>query len=260
MSKSNTIKITRIANACVLIEIGEHTILTDPFFLNWPMIGIKEPVAMTAKELPPLTAIIGCHAFIDHWQMKGLEAYPHDKDDVRVFVPMQSMGRSARKVGFQNVEILRWGEERSVAGTLSLEAVKAQKMLIWTVNNYVLRSGDATVFFGSEARDLPPLAEYKQKHGAVDVALLPTNAVHLFGLYKLVMSGSEAVKATKMLGAKDLIVIHDAHPRIPGFIHIRSSGDDADAAAAHLDMDERIEVVRVPTGVAWTCDCVNSDS
>ncbi len=260
ISQSNRIKITRIANACVLIEIGEHTILTDPFFLNWPMIGIKEEVAMTAKELPPLTAIIGCHDFIDHWQMKGLEAYPHDKNDVQLFVPMQSMARSARKVGFENVEILSWGEQRTVAGRLSVEAVKAQKMLIWTVNNYVLRCGDASVFFGSEARDLPPLAEYKQKHGAVDVALLPTNAVHLFGLYQLVMSGSQAVQATQTLGAKHLVVIHDAHPKIPGFIHIKSSSDDADAAAARLNIDERVEVVRVPTGVAWTRDGVKSDS
>lgn len=249
MSSSTPIKITRIANACVLIEMGEHTILTDPFFLNWPLIGIKEPVALTAQQLPPLTAIIGCHAFIDHWQMAGLEAYPHNKDNVRVFVSMKSMVRSAQKAGFQHVEVLRWGDQRTVADSLSIEAMKAQKMLIWRVNNYVLRCGDATVFFGSEARDLPPLADYYKKHGAVDVALLPTNAVHLFGLYKLVMSGREAVKASQLLGAKNLFVIHDAHPVIPGFIHIKSSGDDADAAAAQLD--GCVHVVRVPPGVGW---------
>lgn len=256
MSSSATIKITRICNACVLIEIGEHTILTDPFFLNWPMIGIEEPVAMTAKDLPRLTAIIGCHAFVDHWQMKGLADYPHNKTDVRVFVPMKSMVRSARKAGFRNVEVLHWGDQRTVASSLSVEAVKAQKMLVWTVNNYVLRCGDASVFFGSEARDLTPLADYREEHGAVDVAILPTNAVHLFGLYKLVMSGSEAMEATTMLGARDLFVIHDAHPSIPGLIHIKSSGRDADAAAAHVD--ERVDVVRVPPGMVWTKDPTNT--
>ncbi|MEM7058616.1 MAG: hypothetical protein AAF557_13565 [Pseudomonadota bacterium] len=192
---STPLTFTRVINACVLIEVGEHSILTDPFFQNWRIIGIKEDVAIAPRELPRLTAIIGCHAFIDHWQMAGLADYPHNKADVQVFVAMNSMARSARKAGFRNVEVLNWGECRAVGEELSIEAVQAQRMLFWTVNNYVLRCGDVSVFFGREALDLKPLAESQTIRGPIDVAALPVNAVHLFGLYKLVMSGGEAAHA-----------------------------------------------------------------
>lgn len=243
------LKFTRVANACVLIEMERHAILTDPFFLNWPMIGIRENVAVSPKDLPPLTAIIGCHGFIDHWQMRGLADYPHDKDQVSVFVPMKSMVRSAIRAGFRRTELLHWGDRRTCNG-LSIEAAEAQKMAIWRVNNYVLRCGDQSVFFGSEARDLEPLGRYREQNGPVDIAVLPTNAVHLFGLYKLVMSGRDAVEATIRLGADQLFVVHDAHPKIPGFIHIKSSGEEAETAAA--ESGGRIEVIRVPTGVTWS--------
>lgn len=248
MNTSPEVKLTRINNACVLIQMGEHAILTDPYFINYKIVGIKEPVAMTPQELPPLTAIIGCHDVIDHWQMDGLKDYPHNKDDVRVFVAMKSQIKSTRKAGFNNVEVLSWGEKR-IIGDLSIESVEAQKMMVWTVNNYVLRLGDKSVFFGSEARDIPPFSRYREEHGPVDVALLPVNAVHLMGFYKLVMSGAEAVNATRELGAPTLFVIHDAHPSIPGVIHIKSSGDDADASVVEGDS---VEVIRTPPGFEWT--------
>lgn len=253
--KNDNLRIKRVSNACVLIQMGKYAILTDPFFLNWKRIGIKEEVAISPKELPPLTAIIGCHAFLDHWQMQSLVEYPHNKDNVQVFVAMKSQIRSANKYGFNNAEVLQWGNQRT-SGDLTIEAVKAQKMMMWRVNNYVLRSGKMTVFFGSEARDLKPLSEYRKKNGPVDVAIFPVNAVHLFGIYQLVMSGEQAVQGARLLGADTLFVIHDAHPVIPGLIHIKSSGDDADKAAALIN-DVKIEVVRIAPGIQWAYHQVN---
>lgn len=246
---TTAINITRICNASVLINIGEHTILTDPYFVNVPFFGVKELAAINPQDLPPLTAILGCHDVGDHWQMKGLADYPHDKDGVHVFVAMESQARSARKIGFKNVEVLEWGEHRTVAGNLSIEAVEAQKMMKWTVNNYVLRCGDASILFGSEARDLSPLAEYGAKYSPVDVAIFPVNGVHILGFYQLVMRGNEAVEGTKLIGAKKLFVIHDAHTHLPGLMSVKSSGDDADAAALH---DDNLAVIRVPTGEIWS--------
>ncbi|MEM9387906.1 MAG: MBL fold metallo-hydrolase [Pseudomonadota bacterium] len=250
MLEPPTVRLTRINNACALIEIGEHAILTDPYFINYKMVGINEPVGLSVTELPPITAIIGCHCVIDHWQMESLVDYKYNKDDVRVFVAMSKQARGARRAGFHRVEVLEWGAIRRL-GDLSIRSVQAHKMAGMTVNNYALRLGDNTVFFGGEARDIAPLAAYRARHGEVDVALLPVNAVHLMGLVKLVMSGQEAVHATKILGARALFVIHDAHPDIPGVIRVRSSGDDAEAAAVSNDSPD---VVRVPPGVTWAFD------
>jgi L-ascorbate metabolism protein UlaG (beta-lactamase superfamily) len=246
---TTAISITRICNASVLINIGGHTILTDPYFINVPFFGVKELAAIHPQDLPPLTAILGCHDVGDHWQMKGLADYPHNKDDVHVFVAMESQAQSARKIGFKNVEVLEWGEHRTIAGNLSIEAVKAQKMMKWTVNNYVLRCEDASILFGSEARDLSPLAEYGAKNRPVDVAVFPVNGVQMLGFYPLVMRGDEAVEGAKLIGAKKLFVIHDAHTHLPGLMSVKSSGDDADAAALNHD---NLAVIRMPTGEIWS--------
>ncbi len=241
--------IKRINNASILIRIGEHHILTDPYFIDVPFIGVTEAASIRPEDLPPLTAILGCHDVIDHWQMDGLADYPHNKDDVSLFVAMENQAKAARKYGFNNVEVLSWGEKRVLKGNLSIESVKAQKMLKWTVNNYVIRLGDTSILFGSEARDLPPLAEYHAHNGPVDMAIFPVNGVHLMSFYQLVMTGKQAVEGAKLLGAKRLFVIHDAHKSRPFFMPTKSSGAAADEAARN---DDSIEVIRVPTGQTWS--------
>ena len=250
MAKS-TFTITRINNASILIHIGGHYILTDPYFIDVPFIGVTEMAVMSAADLPPLTAILGCHDVIDHWQMEGLADYPHDKQHVQLFVAMESQAKAARKVGFSKVEVLSWGQKRELPGGLSIESVEAQKMLKWTVNNYVIRHQDTAIMFGSEARDLAPLSAYYQQNGAVDMAIFPVNGVYLMSCYQLVMRGEEAVEGTRRLGAKQLFVIHDSHKGTPLFLPIKSSGDEADKAAAqHSD----IQVIRIPTGQLWSSD------
>lgn len=241
--------ITRINNASILLTIGEHTILTDPYFIDVPFIGVKEKAAIHPKDLPPLTAIIGCHDVIDHWQMEGLKEYPHDKNTVQLFVAMEKQAESAKAIGFKQVEVLKWGEKRRIGDYLSIESVKAQKMLKWTVNNYVIRYKNTSILFGSEARDLQPFADYYKTHGPIDMAILPVNGVHLMNVYQLVMTGAEAVKATKFLGAKQLFVIHDSHKSIPLFLTTKSSGADADKAAKTVN---NIQVIRIPTGIPWS--------
>ena len=241
--------VTRINNACILLNIGGHYILTDPYFIDVPFIGVTEMAALHPRELPPLTAILGCHDVIDHWQMEGLADYPHDKNDVRLFVAMENQAKVAREAGFDHVEVLAWGQKRTLGDNLTIESVKAQKMLKWTVNNYVIRCGDTAIMFGSEARDLPPLADYRAKNGPVDMAIFPVNGVYLMSCYQLVMRAEEAVKGARLLGARQLMAIHDSHKHRPFFLPIKSSGLDAEKA---VQGDDSLEVIRIPTGQPWS--------
>ncbi|NET39132.1 MAG: hypothetical protein F6K19_45365 [Cyanothece sp. SIO1E1] len=95
------------------------------------------------------------------------------------------------------------------------------------------------------------MKEYRLNNDIVDIVIAPVNAVHLFGLIKLVMSGKEAVEATKILGAKMLIAIHDSHRERPLLISVKSSGDEAEAVAS---LDSEVEVIRIPTGKRWEQD------
>ena len=240
--------ITRIINASVLIEMGEDVILTDPYFRKRWYLGVDEPVGLAPEELPKLSAIIGGHSFLDHWQMKTLEPYPY-KAETPVFVATSSMERQARAAGFLSVERLNWGEMRHISNSLSLHVVQAQYSGGLKVNNYVLETAGLRVFFGSETCRLEPLRRYREGGTSVDVVLAPVNGVRLLGLLKLVTNGPEAVEAARILGARTLIPIHDAHRPIPVLLGVSSSSADAQEAAKNAG--DGICVVQLKTGERW---------
>jgi L-ascorbate metabolism protein UlaG (beta-lactamase superfamily) len=63
-SSTGELRPTRITNACVLIELGEHAVLTDPWFENpW---GFNEDPGIQVDDLPRLSAIMGSHFAPDH--------------------------------------------------------------------------------------------------------------------------------------------------------------------------------------------------
>ena len=67
------LSITRIVNACALITIGDEAVLTDPYFEERWFIRMREPIGMTAAELPKLAAIITESAFtqVTNGRFKG---------------------------------------------------------------------------------------------------------------------------------------------------------------------------------------------
>jgi L-ascorbate metabolism protein UlaG (beta-lactamase superfamily) len=221
---STSLAITRVINACVLIELGEHAVLTDPYFTGHWYMRFDEPIGLTVAELPRLAAILGGHSVLDHWQPASLAAYPY-KDETPVYVATSSMARKARRAGFSRVEVLDWGEERQITERLGLEVAPAQRSGGLKVNNYVLTCGDLRVFFGSEARDLDPLRRYRAARPAVDLALLPINGARVLG-HKLVMDGNDALAATRILGARTLVPIHYTQAPVPLLLQTPFSADD----------------------------------
>lgn len=210
---SGSFAITRISNACVLLELGEHTILTDPWFrAHW---FFTEPPALLPSQLPKLSAIVGSHSVMDHWNIDALAQYPY-KDSTPVFVATQSMVRKAKRAGFSLVEELSWGEQRTIGAALLLEAVPAQRVTGLKVNNYLFTLGERRVFFGGETRDLAPLREYRRKNQGASIYIGPINGMRLLGL-PLVTDAKEVLEAAQIMGATQMIPIHYAHKRL-GFL------------------------------------------
>ena len=63
------------------------------------------------------------------------------------------------------------------------------------------------------------------------------------------MNGTDAVAATRILGSKTLVPIHDSQVSIPFLFGIRSSVVEAEEEANRVD--EEIEVVRTIPGQRW---------
>ena len=51
-SEQSPLAITRIINACVLLEFGEDAVLTDPYFTDQWFIRFREPFGHEEAALP----------------------------------------------------------------------------------------------------------------------------------------------------------------------------------------------------------------
>jgi L-ascorbate metabolism protein UlaG (beta-lactamase superfamily) len=200
--------ITRVVNACVLIQLGDDFVLTDPYFRELTRLArrMREPFGLTVEQLPRLAAIIGGHSAFDHWHMASIDRYPF-KQSTPVFSASRSAATRALAAGFSNVEHVKWNETRRITPALTLEAAPAQPSGGSLANNYVLSTSDVRVFVGTEACDIEPIQRYAETHLPTQVALLPIDSSTLFGR-KLVMNGQEALAAARLLGARVLVPIH----------------------------------------------------
>ena len=246
----SSFSVTQVINSCSLLQFGNDAVLTDPYFTNHWYWKWNEPIGLKVSQLPRLSAIIGGHSVFDHWQISSLDSYEF-KDETPVFVATKSMARKALAVGFKNVEVLEWHDTRRISDHLSLEVVAAQYAAGLKVNNYVLSTPDLRVFYGSEAQDLEPLRDYRHRNNnpAIDVVFAPVNGARLLSFLNLVMNGREAVEATRILGSKTLVAIHDSQIHVPILFGVTSSGAEAEDKARQVD--EEIEVVRLKSGQRW---------
>ena len=235
--------ITRVSNACVLLEFGEDAVLTDPWFQShW---GFTETPGLSVADLPRLAAIVGSHTVFDHWNIDALRDYPY-RATTPVLVATARMLDKAHAAGFDMAELVQWGATRRLSERLSVEVVEGQWSGSLRVNSYVFASPRARVFFGGEAHALEPLRRYRETHAPVDVFLGPCNGIRLLGR-QLVMSAEESVEAARLLGATTMVPIHYAHRRIGPFASPRGRGEDVVRAAGG-----GIEVVCLKPGVRWT--------
>jgi L-ascorbate metabolism protein UlaG (beta-lactamase superfamily) len=243
----NTLSITRVVNACALIQLGDQAILTDPYFDDHWFIRLQEPIGMTVAGLPRLAAIVGGHGVFDHWQPKSLSTYQY-KAATPVYVATAQMRSKANAAGFGDVEVLAWNETRKVSDGLLIETAPGQMIMGRKTNNYVINACGFRVFIGTEARDIEPLQSYRRLRPAVDVALLPIDGSALAG-HKLVMNSSDAIEGARVLGAKVLVPFHFALKPLP--IVLQTPGSVAQLESLAKQVTD-LEVVPTKTGERWT--------
>ncbi|WP_437742658.1 MBL fold metallo-hydrolase [Sorangium sp. So ce1504] len=243
---SARIAITRVVNACVVLELDGGAVLTDPYFDSHWFIGLREPIGLKVAELPRLAAILGGHGVFDHWQPGSMASYPF-KAETPVFVATRSMAAKARSAGFEQVSVVDWGDVRALPGGLEVEVAPSQIVTGMKTNSYVISSAGRRIFIGTEARDLEPLRRYRASRPGVDVALLPIDSASLMG-HKLVMDPRDAIEATRILGAKTLVPIHYAL-KGRSFL-LQTPFSDRDLLLLARDAPD-IDVVCLSTGTRW---------
>jgi hypothetical protein len=121
------LRVVRIGHASVLLQWGDDTLLTDPWFSQQgaiPGYYSGESLAMGVNELPDLTGVLGSMNHWDHFDMQHFAAY-RDRA-VPVIVPAGTKQRDqAVAAGFTDVRALApWGTVKLGAFTVMAVCTK----------------------------------------------------------------------------------------------------------------------------------------
>ena len=187
--------VTRITHSCHLIEIGDRTFLTDPWFSTRPAYYQGEPIALGLADLPQLDGVLISHEHYDHCDLQAFAAYRDHS--VPLFVA-ETVVPLARKQGFTDVTALAPWQEAELGG-VTITATPA-KHGVYEVT-FVLRAGSDAVYFAGDTMLIPELAQIPERLGHISLALLPTNGLHIrpANNMQVVMNAHEAAELTAVL-------------------------------------------------------------
>ena len=193
--------VTRIAHASVLLDFGNATVLTDPWFSEKTHYHHGEPLGIPLERLPRLTAVVASHEHYDHFDIQTFASYP---DKAVPFFVGPNMLQAARAAGFTNVRELRAWESATV-GPLTITAAPAAHKVPEVT--FVIQANGSTVFFGADTRPTPELDELPERFPSVQLALLSVNGLHVLG-EQAVMNAEQAADFAKRLNAEVAVPIH----------------------------------------------------
>lgn len=203
---SESLTVTRIAHSCHLIQIGDKTILTDPWFSEKMFYHPGEPVALRPETLPHLDAVLISHEHYDHCDLREFGRY-RDRD-----VPMVVAGpvvKKARKVGFTNVRPLEPWQSTGI-GDITIHAAPGLHG-VYEVT-YVIQGGGRSVYFAGDTLLTPDLLTLGERYGTFDLALLPVNGLTIRTARnkQVVMNADDAAELTAALRPKLVVPQHYA--------------------------------------------------
>jgi L-ascorbate metabolism protein UlaG (beta-lactamase superfamily) len=193
--------VTRIAHASVLLDFGNATVLTDPWFSEKLHYHHGEPLGLSLEQLPRLTAVVASHAHYDHFDIETFAAY---LDKSVPFFVGPNMLDAARAAGFTNVRELRPWESATV-GPLTITAAPAAHKVPEVT--FVIQANGATVYFGADTRLIPELDELPKRFPSIQLALLAVNGLSVMG-EQVVMNAEQAAELAARLGAEAAVPIH----------------------------------------------------
>lgn len=200
----DTLTITRVVHASVLIDFAGQSILTDPWFTERTGYRRAESLGVQLAQLPRLSGVVVSHPHGDHDDLGALAtSLPKD---VPIAVK-RGTAQKARRAGFSQVsELDPW--ETAHLGAVTVIAAPAKHGV--PENTYLLQAAGFTVYFGGDSLLIPALGEIAERFPQIDVALLPINGLTIRPLLnrQVVMNAREAARLCAMLRPRVAIPMH----------------------------------------------------
>jgi L-ascorbate metabolism protein UlaG (beta-lactamase superfamily) len=174
-------RLTWIGHASYLGWLGGGAFVIDPVFSS--RIGGVVPrhgrPGLTARDLPPLAALLVTHAHYDHLDRPSVESLPRS---LPVVVP-RGLGRWFARLGFTHVDELDWWGSRT-CGPLRITLVPARhwsRRSPWDTNRtlwggFVVEGGGHSIYHAGDSAWFDGFAEIGRRFPKLDAAILPIGA------------------------------------------------------------------------------------
>lgn len=215
------LRLTWLCHACVLIEIDNYRILTDPIFsrraspLSWagPKSYLSSPLGV--EDIPKLHAVVISHDHYDHLDQGSIVAL--NKAGVDLFVTPLGMGAHLEKWGVSPDHIveLDWWEKFSLNQQIEFVSLPSRHFsgrrlfdrysTQWA--SWAFVGPKHRVYFSGDTGMFPGLSDIGQRFGPFDATLMNIGA-YSFAWPAVHMTPEEAMTAHRMLRGKALLPTH----------------------------------------------------
>lgn len=207
------LRITRLTHASVLLQWGEHAILTDPWFSQKPLYHHGESLPATVESLPRLTAVLSSMDHYDHFDIGSFAAYA-DPSVPLLTIAGSKQARTARRFGFVNTREIAAGEAVEI-GHARLHAFAANghpASAFRYEQSYVIEAAGRRIFFSPHFPDSAAVQRVKTSFPDIDIALLGINGLRIKPLLgrQMSMDPHQAAAVCDALQASLAIPIHYA--------------------------------------------------
>jgi L-ascorbate metabolism protein UlaG (beta-lactamase superfamily) len=171
-----------------LLDFGNATVLTDPWFSEKFHYHHGEPLGIPLARLPRLTAVVASHEHYDNLAIETFAGYP---DKAVPFFVGPNMVEAARAAGFTNVrELSPW--DSATVGPLTITAAPAAHKVPEVT--FVILANGSTICFGGDTRLILELDELPKRFPPVKLAQLAVNGMSVLG-EQAVMNAEQATRS-----------------------------------------------------------------
>lgn len=123
-------KITYITQACILIEIKDIKILSDPWLVGPCWAGNLwhyPPPKRTPESFTDIDFLYLSHAHEDHFQMESINRLPSEIKNTQVIISdfdKPYFERAIRGVGFKNIKVMKHDESMTLVPGVTLDMIR----------------------------------------------------------------------------------------------------------------------------------------
>lgn len=268
LRESEGVDIYRLGHASILIRFGSDYWLIDPVFskraspFSWagPKRFHKPPISL--KNLPEIRGVIISHNHYDHLDKKTVKFL---KDKVEFFILPLKLSEKLASWGVEESKLteLDWWEDKEV-NDIDIVATPAQHFsgrglfdgdkTLW--NSYVITYKNRRLFFSGDSGYFDGFKKIGEKFGPFDIVLMECGGYD--DMWKQVhMHPQDTIKASKDLGAKMLIPVHNGtfnlsfHDWHAPFTEISTLAKDNEIQLLTPKFGERISLERIQATHSW---------